>query len=180
MKHCLHVVALMIVMAVLACVCGAQENNRLVHEGTVDAPVDQVWAAFTTKAGLESWMAAHAEIELKLGGTMKTQYDSKGKVDDGKAIENTIISYEPMRMLSLKVTKAPQAFPFPNAIKNMWTVIYFEAEGEKATRVRVVGLGFGTDDESKKMRQFFDRGNAFTLKELQKRFSAGGNNPLEK
>jgi hypothetical protein len=32
-------------------------------------------------------------------------------------------------------------------------------------------LGFGEDEESKKMRAFFDRGNAFTLKKLQERFA---------
>ena len=58
-------------------------------------------------------MVAHAEIDLRLGGTMKTRYDPKGTIDDAKAIENTILSYEPMRMLSIKVAKAPDTFPFP-------------------------------------------------------------------
>jgi hypothetical protein len=53
----------------------------------------------------------------------------------------------------------------------MWTILYFEAQGEKATRVRGVCLGFGDDDESRKMREFFNRGNATTLQRLQKRFA---------
>jgi len=172
MKNTARVVWFMMAVALLPSVCRAQDDNRLAHEGIVNAPLNQVWAAFTTREGLESWMAAHAEIELKLGGTMKTQYDPKGKIDDARAIENTILSYEPMRMLSFKVTKAPQGFPFPNAIKNMWTVVYFEPRGETATQVRVVSMGFGNDDESKKMREFFNRGNAFTLQLFQKRFAA--------
>jgi len=172
MKIIARVVSLMLALAVLPSAGAAQDDNRLVHEGVVNAPLDQVWAAYTTKAGLESWMVAHAEIELKIGGTMKTRYDPKGTVDDSKAIENTILSYEPMRMLSFKVTKAPQGFPFPSAITNMWTVVYFEALGEKATRVRGVSLGFSNDDESKKMREFFNHGNAVTLEGLQKRFAA--------
>jgi hypothetical protein len=32
-------------------------------------------------------------------------------------------------------------------------------------------MGFGSDDESKKMREFFNRGNAVTLQRLQKRFT---------
>jgi len=103
---------------------------------------------------------------------MKIRYDPKGTVDDSKAIENTILSYEPMRMLSFKVTKAPQGFPFPSAITNMWTVVYFDAQSDKTTRVRGVSLGFGVDDESRKMRDFFNRGNAITLERLQKRFAA--------
>jgi len=117
-------------------------------------------------------MVAQAEIDLKVGGKMRTQYNSKGTLEDGRGIENTILSYEPMRMLSFKVTRAPEGFPFPSAIKSMWTVLYFEAQGEKATRVRGVCMGFGDDDESRKMREFFNQGNAVTLRRLQKRFAA--------
>ena len=156
---------------VLAPADGQRGDNRLVHEGVVAAPVKDVWAAFTTKEGQESWMVAHSEIELKVGGLMRTNYDPKGKIGGPGTIENTITSYDPERMLSIMVTKTPEGFPFPNAVKSMWTVIYFEAAGPRTTRVRFVGLGFGSDEESVKMRAFFDRGNAYTLKKLQERFA---------
>ena len=89
-----------------------------------------------------------------------------------KTIENVIICYEPRRMLSLKVAKPPEGFPFPNAVKKMWTVVYFDAETPQTTRVRCVGLGFDDDEESKRMREHFDRGNAYTLKKLQERFAS--------
>ncbi len=163
-------IALLMLVVLLPSVSRAADDKPLVHEGIVNAPLEQVWAAYTTQAGLESWMVAHAQIEIKIGGLMKTQYDPKGTADDATAIENTILSYEPKRMLSLKVTKVPVGFPFPNAIKNMWTVVYFEAHGDKATRVREVCMGFSEDDESKKMREFFDHGNTITMEHLQKRF----------
>jgi uncharacterized protein YndB with AHSA1/START domain len=149
------------------------DDNRLVHEGLVQAPLDEVWKAFTTRQGQESWMVAHSEIDLKIGGLMRTHYDSKGIIGDPKTIENTIICYDPKRMISIKVTKAPEGFPFPNAVKRMWTVIYFEADKPGSTRVRTVSLGFGDDEESKKMRAFFDWGNALTLKKLQEHFGSG-------
>jgi uncharacterized protein YndB with AHSA1/START domain len=147
------------------------DDKRLVHEGVVAAPLKEVWAAFTTSEGQESWMVAHSEIELRIGGRMRTHYDPKGTIGDAKTIENTIISYDPERMLSIRVTKQPEGFPFPNAVRGMWTVIYFEAADPRSTRVRIVAMGFGDDEESKKMRAFFDRGNAFTLKKLQERFA---------
>ncbi len=171
MKDIARTAFLVITMVALPSVGRDQNDNRLVHEATVNAPVDQVWAAYTTKPGLESWMVAHAQIDLRIGGTMKTCYDSNGTVDGPKGIENMILSYDPMRMLSFKVTKAPEGFPFPNAIKSVWTVVYFEPQGEKVTRVRGVTLGFGDDEESRKMREFFNRGNAATLETLQKRFA---------
>jgi uncharacterized protein YndB with AHSA1/START domain len=149
----------------------AQGDQPLVHEAIVNAPPDQVWSAFTSKAGLESWMVAHAEVDLKLGGHLKTQYDPNGTTDDASAIANEFLSYEPQRMLSYRVVKAPATFPFPDAIKKMWTVVYFEPQGDKATRVRVVCLGFTDDEQSQKMRAFFNRGNAITLEHLQKRFA---------
>ncbi|MET0647457.1 MAG: SRPBCC domain-containing protein [Pyrinomonadaceae bacterium] len=170
-------IKLLVLLLAIACVpvqaiAGRQrEDNRLVHEGVVAAPVGDVWAAFTTGKGQESWMVAHSEVELKVGGRMRTHYDPKGVIGDSKTIENEIISYDPGRMLSIRVSKFPEGFPFPNAVKGMWTVIYFEALSPRTTRVQIVGLGFGDDEESKKMRAFFERGNAFTLKKLQERFA---------
>ncbi len=148
------------------------EQPPLEHEGIVDAPVDEVWAAFTTKKGLESWMVPHAEIDLRVNGKMRTNYHADGAIGDPNTIENTILSFDPKRMLSLKATKPPENFPFKNAIKGTWSVMYFDALGPKRTRIRVVGLGYGTDEESMKMRSFFDMGNAWTIRKLQEKFSA--------
>lgn len=148
-----------------------KSQDRLVHEGIVEASVDEVWKAFTTKEGLESWLVPHAEIELKVGGKMLTHYDPKGKLGDPNTIENTILSYDPRRMLSIKATKPPADFPFKKSLENMWSVLYFEEVGPKRTKVTVIGLGYGDDEESKKMREHFNAGNDFTLKRLQKRFA---------
>lgn len=161
----------LIIFTVIAVSSFANAQPQLTHEGVIDASVHEVWKAYTTKEGLESWMAAHANIALKVGGKMRTHYDPKGTLGDSKTIENTILSYEPERMLSVRVSKTPDGFPFPNAVKNMWTVVYFEALSPLKTRLREVSLGFGDDDESKKMREFFDRGNAATLAQLQDHFS---------
>ncbi len=166
------VAVLGLVLASISPVAFGADEKPLVHEGIVAAPVEDVWKAFTTKAGQESWMVSQSEIDLKVGGLMRTHYDLKGTIGDAKTIENTILSFEPQRMFSIKVSKAPDTFPFPTAIKKMWTIVYFEVESSKATKVRIVGLGFGDDDESKKMRQFFDSGNAYTLKKLQEKFAS--------
>src|SRR5438128_1166432 len=115
MKNAISFVLLLIALSVLPNAGRAEEVAPLVHEVTVNGPLDQVWAAYTTKAGLESWMTPHADVQLKVGGSMKVQYGSQGTTDDPKAIVNTILSYEPMRMYSFKVAKPPEGFPFPTA-----------------------------------------------------------------
>jgi uncharacterized protein YndB with AHSA1/START domain len=143
------------------------DENRQITEGIIDAPLDAVWNAFTTKAGQEAWNVAHAEIDMKIGGTMRTHYDSKGKIGDVNTIENVILAFEPKTMLTIKVGKPPEKFPFKEAIKNVWHIIYFEEAGPNRTRLRLVGLGYSADEESKKLRAFFEKGNAYTLKKLQ-------------
>lgn len=148
-----------------------QAKGSLVHTGIVEAPAAEVWEAFTTKAGIESWMVPHAEIDLKIGGKMRTNYRKDGAVDDAESIENTILSYDPPRMLSIQATKAPASFPFKVALQSMWSVIYFEEVAPRQTKVTVVGHGFDDSEESQRMRQHFDRGNAYTIAKLQERFA---------
>ena len=153
------------------------QGNQQVNEAIVDAPVDAVWAALTTNEGQESWNVAHAEIDLRIGGKMCTHYDAKGRIGDPNTIENTILCFEPKRMLAIQVINPPEKFPYKNAIKTMWTVLYFEDAGTSRTRVRLVGTGYGTDEESQKLRNFFDRGNAYTLQKLQEKFAAKKGKP---
>ena len=149
----------------------AQRTEPIVAEAVLAAPVDAVWAAWTTSDGLRSWLAPHAEIELRIGGLMRANYNAQGVLGDPQTIENAILSFEPKRMLSIKVAKTPRDFPFPNAIAAMWTVMYFEPIERDRTRIRVVGLGFQATDESQKMRAFFERGNAATVEQLQRHFA---------
>jgi len=154
--------------------------GTLVTEGIIDAPVEEVWAALSTKENLESWNVAHADVDLKVGGKMLTHYDPKGKLGDPDTIENVILSFEPKRMLSIKVGTPPAKFPFKEAIKTVWQVLHFEPLGPKRTRLQIIGLGYGSDEESKKLRDFFDKGNTYTLKKLQEKFAARGTQPSAK
>lgn len=147
------------------------DAHRLVTEGVIDAPREEVWKAFATKEGQESWNVAHAEIDCRVGGKMLTHYDAKGKIGDADTIENVILALDPGHMLTIQVGKPPEKFPFKQAIKNVWTVLYFDEVGPKQTRVRVVGNGYGDDEESMKLRSFFDKGNSYTLQKLQEKFA---------
>jgi uncharacterized protein YndB with AHSA1/START domain len=149
----------------------ARANESLVTEGVVNAPVAAVWNAWTTSSGLKSWLAPHVDTDLRIDGLMRTNYDPKGSLGDPGTIENKILAFEPERMLSIRVAKAPETFPFKAKIGEMWTVLYFQATPDGKTLLRIVGLGFGSDQESQKMKEFFKQGNAFTLTQLQKRFN---------
>lgn len=159
-------------LVALAARVNGQDTSPIVAEGIVEASLESVWEAWSTDRGLQSWLAPHASIDFRVGGAMRTNYDPAGTLGDSRTIENTILSFEPYRMLSIKVSRAPQDFPFPNAIHAMWTVMYFEPISPSRTSVRVVGLGFGADEESQRMRAFFERGNVATIEQLKRGFAA--------
>ena len=43
------------------------EEPREVFEVEIDAGVDEIWEAFTTTKGLQSWVTPLADIDLKVG-----------------------------------------------------------------------------------------------------------------
>ena len=161
---------LVCLFSTLAWMAPARAIDSIVTEGVINAPVAAVWSAWTTSAGLKAWLAPHVETDLRIDGLMRTNYDPNGSLGDPGTIENKILAFEPERMLSIRVAKAPEKFPFKAKIGEMWTVLYFQATPDGRTLLRIVGLGFGSDDESQKMKEFFKQGNAFTLTQLQKRF----------
>jgi uncharacterized protein YndB with AHSA1/START domain len=164
-------------LLIMACAISASAQDKTMQEvqDEIDAPVEEVWKAFTTKEGIESWMVPVAEIDFRVGGAMRTNYNPNGKIGDPNTITNTILSYDPKRMISIRATGAPVSFPFKKALEKSWTVIYFEPLAGNRTRVKVVGLGYDEDSESQMMREFFKKGNAVTLEHLKKRFTKPAN-----
>lgn len=149
----------------------AHATDRIVSEGVIDAPVDAVWSAWTTTDGLKSWLAPQVDIDLRLDGLMRANYDPQGTLGDPGTIENRILTYEPGRLLSIRVAKAPEDFPFRAIVGEMWTVLHFTPTAEGKTHLRIVGLGFGPGEEAQKMRAFFQQGNDYTLVQFQKHFA---------
>ncbi len=149
----------------------AVAQEPIAADGIINAPVGQVWKAWATSEGLRSWLAPHADIDARIGGLMRANYDQKGSLGDSNTIENRVLSLEPERMLSIQVARAPESFPFKARVGEMWTVMYFSPIAGDKTHVRIVGLGFKPDSEAQQMRDFFKRGNEFTLSQLQEHFA---------
>ena len=146
-------------------------DPRLTFNIEVDAPTAEVWNAFTTKEGVESWMVPLAEVDFKLNGRMRTNYNAKGAIGDPSTITHRFMSYEPERMLSFQVIDCPVGFPHEEATKGTWAVVQLDSISESQTRVRLASAGLKPGPETEEMIQFFEQGNAWTLRQLQKRFA---------
>lgn len=145
-------------------------NDVVVNEAVIAAPLSDVWKAFTTRAGIESWMVGAGDIDLRIGGLIRTSYQKGSDLDGDAAIHQQILSLDPERMLSYRVVKPPKGFPFAQQIGSTWSTVYFESIDSTHTRVVARMLGYTNDPESQKMRAFFVTGNKATMDALVKRF----------
>ena len=162
----------LLIVAALSVPAAAQDVTPVTVDGSVGAPVNAVWDAWTTNEGLRSWLTPQADIDLRVGGLIRTNYREQERLGDPGTIVYTILAVEPRRVLALQITGPPSNFPFPTIVQKMSTVLYFLAVDDQVSRVRIVSGPFGADEESQRMRAFFETGNAILMDQLQRHFLA--------
>lgn len=148
------------------------DSSSFAQEAVVNAPAAAVWKVWSTSEGYKYSGVAQAEVDLRIGGVIRSRYSANGVLGDEETIENRILAYEPERMIAFRIERPPKSFPFKEAWKTTWFVVTLTDLGDGRTRIRAASLGFGTDTESINMRKFFENGNAQTLKVLQSHFGA--------
>ncbi|MEP6960495.1 MAG: SRPBCC domain-containing protein [Acidobacteriota bacterium] len=146
------------------------QQPSFVNEGVVNAPVAEVWKVFSTSEGYKAVGVALAEVDLRIGGVIRSRYSADGVLGDEETIENVVLAYEPPRMIAIRIQKPPRTFPFKEAWKRIWTVLTLTDAGSDRTHIRVASMGFDEEAESQAMRRFFEAGNQQTIETLQKYF----------
>ncbi|GEM_PF-2671539 len=152
----------------------AAPSRTLEWNADIDAPVAKVWGAFTTKEGVEAWMTPVAEVDLRVGGTLKTNYNPQGTTGDESTIVHRILAFEPQRMLAMRVEKSPAGFPHAKVIEQAWGITYFEPLGPNRTHIRLVSAGWGSGPDWDAAEAFFQAGNEWTLNKLKEMFAGDG------
>lgn len=148
----------------------AGNERTLTCEVIVDAALDEVWEAFTTKAGIESWMVPLAEVDFRIGSTIKTNYNKEAGIGGPGTIVHHILAYEPHHMLAMRFDAPPEAGDKKLA-ENTWVITRMEPISANQTRVTESMVGWGTGPEWDKVYEFFEKGNAWTLGQLKKKFA---------
>jgi uncharacterized protein YndB with AHSA1/START domain len=160
-------------MFLLACgAARAADDVAFVNEGVIPAPIAEVWKVFATSEGYKALGPALADVDLRIGGMIRSRYRGDGTLGDAETIENVILAYEPPTMIAMRIHKAPAGFPFKEAWKKPWTVMTLTPLDGGRTHLRVTSLGYGGDEESLAMRRFFEAGNQQTIETLRRHFGA--------
>jgi len=132
----------------------------LKQEFIVNVALDSVWNAYTTQKGFESWATSIAEIDFKVNGTIKTNYNKKGEIGDNSTIILHIINYVPKHILTLQaeITKNFPQFMKEDE-KDLYNTILFEEITPTTTKVISYGIGYKHTPKYMSLMNFFIKGN---------------------
>lgn len=150
----------------------ADGEKVLRHEIIVNAPLQEVWRAFTTTEGLKEWRTPTVRIDFQRGGKLYQHFRKGATLQDDDTIINNILSYLPMVMISFDVP-THLVNPMVGEENRLWSVIQFKELGKNRVQVVESVLGWREGTEWDKAYAFFERGNAFLLNCLQTRFATG-------
>lgn len=136
------------------------DNLVLKQSFVVNVPLDSVWNAYTTKKGWESWATAKAEIDFKINGIIKTNYNKDGEIGDETTITLNVVNYIPQRMLTLQAELTKNFPEFMKADeKDLFNMILFEAIEPSKTKVVSYGIGYKNNEKYMSLMKFFIQGN---------------------
>lgn len=150
------------------------EGRTLAHSVLIHMPADELFRQFTTPEGIvNAWSVAAAKVDFRVGGQIRTSYEPGADLDAPTAIVNTILSFEPGRVLSLKATAPAGAPEWLQLVCNgTHSVIRFEPVSPSVTRLTITGIGYGTGGAWDEAYAFFERGNAWTLDQMRQKLGA--------
>jgi uncharacterized protein YndB with AHSA1/START domain len=140
--------------------------KRLDMSVVVPATLDQVWDAFTTPAGLTTWLAPYAKVELAVGGPWQVSFTA-----DGAAAGGNVLLYQPKSLLALSAMAPTQ---FPTVRRERTTAVFlFNSAGPNATTVQLAQTGWQAGEEWDRAFDYLATGNAQLLEALYHRFAVG-------
>jgi len=152
----------------------APDGSRVLQQ-SIDVPATprQVWEAFTTTEGLQSWAAPVVHADFRLNGVFESTYQVDGRIGAPGNIKNKYLSFVPLRMVAIQAIAAPPNFPHPELLPEIFTVVEWQELAPQRVHVTVSMVGYRMGDGYATLYRHFERGNAWSLKKLHRRFAEG-------
>lgn len=151
----------------------AQASDRILRtEMTVPAPIEDVWAAWTTDPGVQTFFAPGSHIEPRVDGLYEIYFEPSAPAGSRGADGMRILVFEPPNRLVF-TWNAPASQP---EIRGQRTVVTIQlrAEDAKRTRLTFSHSGWGEGAAWNTAYDYFDAAwNGFVLPSLVRRFEKG-------
>jgi uncharacterized protein YndB with AHSA1/START domain len=123
-------------------------------EATVNAPLADVWRAWTTEEGVR-FIAGGAKIELVPGGPYEWYFAMDAPEGSRGGEGNTLLAVEPPHLIAFE-WNAPPSFPEVRKQKHQ-VQVRLEPRGDAQTRVVLTSLGFGAGPQWAEVHAYFEK-----------------------
>ena len=155
----------------------ASRNERALRkEALIEATVDRVWDAWTTRDGIVGFLAPDAEIDARVDGAFHIFFDPEAAEGSKGADTMRYLALQTNRLLSFDWNAPPHLA----VVRQQRTVVVlrFEARDER-TRITLHHVGWGDVDgvdgvEWDAAFRYFDHAWDLVLGQLQERLAPGG------
>ena len=138
----------------------------------VNAPLDQVWNAWTTSEGAETFFAPKCNIDPKPGGRYEMLFDLNAEPGDQGGEGMIVIAIQPQRMLAFTWNAPPHLSNVRNQMTHV--IIRLYALSPEQTKVTLWHDGWGGEEEWDSAFEYFDRAwKKIVLPRLRYRFDFG-------
>jgi uncharacterized protein YndB with AHSA1/START domain len=138
----------------------------------VDAPLEQVWDAWTTSRGIPTFMGYQAEVDLKPGGAFRVIFDADAAEPLDQGNDGTVVAVDPGKMMSV-TWMTPMFMPELRGHSTS-LVIYFRSRCDgRRTRVDLVNTGYGWGSRWLEAYEYNRKGWGTVLSRLVHRFQHG-------
>jgi uncharacterized protein YndB with AHSA1/START domain len=148
-------------------------ERRISGEAVVDAPVSDVWRAWTTPEGIASFFAPECSIDLRVGGAYEMYFlpDAEPGLRGGEGCR--ILAVQPERMLSFTWNAPPHLAEARAQFTHV--TLQFQPLSETITRVTLVHDGWGDGGQWDRAFDYFQRAwLEIVLPKLVERFAMKG------
>lgn len=160
-----------VALALFATVATAAAPRAIDKDVVVAATPDQVWDAWTTRAGIVAFFAPDAEVDARVGGAFHVFINPFAEPGAKGADDMRFMALQPKRMLSFD-WNAPPSIPEIRK-QRTFVMIRIEPVDASTTRVMLHHTGWGDGADWDQAYAYFDRAWGNVLANLKKRFETG-------
>ena len=167
----MHVRAIAGATLALAATVAIGAERAIDKEVVVAAPIEAVWQAWTTRAGIRTFFAPDAEVDARVGGAFHIHINPFAEPGMKGADDMRYMALQPPTMLSFD-WNAPPSLPEVRA-QRTFVVVRLAPVDAKSTRVSLHHTGWGAGGQWDDTYAYFDRAWGNVLGNLKKSFESG-------
>lgn len=144
-------------------------ERTIVATAEVQAPVSEVWKAWTTREGIASFFAPDSKVDPRPNGAFEMYFNPAAPPGERGGEGNEFLALDPEKMISFTWNAPPHLASVRN--QRTWVTVHFEKAGKDRTKVKLTHGGFGEGGEWDKAFDYFSKAwPDYVMKRLTERF----------